>query len=474
MRRSLTLKWIATLLLTSLVGVALVGLFAYRTTVSEYDRLRTEQSKDAFLEDVTAYYQANQSWQGLDLWWMSQNGEPDDDLINVPNNTANGVPVDVINDMPPEPVRRAPPQLFALADAADVIVFGFGPFEIGDKVSPEMIAEGTPIMIDGERVGTALLAVQSPQLDPREQSYLNRTYEALLIGAIGAGATALLIGVLLSRYFLRPLAELTTAITAMRQGDLNQQVQVRTQDELGILAQAFNQMSAEIHHANQLRKQMTADIAHDLRTPLMVISGYIEALRDKTFQPTPERFEAMNQEAILLMRLVEDLRTLSLADAGELKLMVQSIQPGELLEQVRQSFEPIAVERQVTLKVEADSELPDLQLDRERMVEAMANLVNNALYYTPSGGSVTLQARKREDDVQLAVSDTGEGIPQDKLSNIFERFYRTDESRQQNGESGLGLAIAKSIIEAHHGTIMAESILGRGTTMIVTLPQNNA
>jgi signal transduction histidine kinase len=269
---------------------------------------------------------------------------------------------------------------------------------------------------------------------------------------------------------LQPLVELTQAITAMKQGDLHQQVQARGHDELADLARTFNQMSAQIHHANQLRKQMTADIAHDLRTPLMVISGYIEALRDGTFQPTAERFDAMSREALLLNRLVEDLRTLSLADAGELKLIYQPVQPCDLLEQVRQSFEHMADEKQVMLQVQADANLPELHIDRERMVQVLANLVSNALHYTPAGGSVTLVARRHLGGVQLAIMDTGSGIPGEKLSDIFERFYRIEESRSQNhGESGLGLAIAKSIVEAHQGTIAAESQVGVGTSMTITL-----
>lgn len=448
MLRSLTFKWMATLLLTSLVGVVLVGLFAYRTTITEYDRLRVEQAQTEFVDNVTSYYLSHQGWDGIDAWLREEQYPPSETEGN----------------------RPPPPQQCALADADGMIVAGHGPYHQGDQVTTEMLDEGVPIVIDGERVGTALLAMPPPQLDPREQRYLDGTNQALLIGAVGAGSVALLIGIVLSRRFLHPLTELTRAITAMKQGDLNQQVQVRTHDELGALAQTFNQMSAEIHRANQLRKQMTADIAHDLRTPLMVISGYLEALRDGTLKPTPERFEAMNQEATLLKRLVEDLRTLSLADAGELKLVYQPVSPRELLEQVKQSFEPLADERQIALRVEADNALPTLQVDRERMVQVLANLVSNALRYTPAGGVVTLRARQRQDGVQLAVSDTGSGIPADKLPNVFERFYRTDESRTENqGESGLGLAIAKSIVEAHQGTISAESKVGAGTLMTITL-----
>ncbi len=437
--RSMTFKWMAILLVTSLVGVVLVGLFAYRTTVSGYDQLRVEQARTTFISDVSSYYAEHQSWDGIEAWQRTQH-------------TGNG------------------PQLFVLVDLQGIIVSGFGPFHVGEQMTAAQLEEGTAIIIDDVRVGTALLATPPPNLDPREQSYINSTNQALLIGAIGAGSMALLIGILLSRQFLRPLTELTGAIRAMKQGDLHQQVQVRTRDELGDLALTFNQMSAQIHRVNQQRQQMTADIAHDLRTPLMVISGYLEALRDGTLEPTPERFEAMNQEALQLKRLVEDLRTLSLADAGQLKLVYQAMEPDELLAQVKQSFDPMAEEHKVVLKVDVQKGLPYLQIDPERMVQVLANLVTNALRYTPVGGTVTLQARQSKGSIQLAVNDTGAGIPADKLPNIFERFYRIEESRYQSqGESGLGLAIAKSIVEAHHGTIAAESSVGIGTSIIITL-----
>ncbi|MEO8611482.1 MAG: ATP-binding protein [Chloroflexota bacterium] len=444
MMRSLTVRWILTLLVTSLVGVFLVGLFAYRTTITQFDRLRLEQAQSAFVENVTAYYQTNQSWEGIQDWLLEKQS-----AFRTPYKT---------------------PQLFALADTNGKVVAGFGPFQNDQLIPADELQTGVSVLLDGQQIGTAILAVPPPDLDPRERGYISNTNQALLFGAVGAVSLALFLGIVLSRHFLRPLSELTSAITAMRQGDLNQQVQVRTRDELGTLAQTFNEMSAQIHHANQLRQQMTADIAHDLRTPLMVISGYLEALRDGTFEPTPERFDAMNRETTLLKRLVEDLRTLSLADAGELKLLRQSVQPQELLQQVKQAFEPIADEQHVALHVQTDSNLPELYVDRERMIQVLANLVSNALHYTSAGGSVTLSARQDQGKVQLAVKDTGSGIPEDKLPNIFERFYRIEESRSQNqGETGLGLAIAKSIVEAHQGTISAESQLGNGTAMTITL-----
>lgn len=498
MTRSITLKWIGTLVLSSLVGVVLIGLFAYRTTVFEYDRLRTVQSRDAFLEDIAQFYMANNSWNGVGDWLDDRFAQPVSLLVDegatASSGGADGLEVatpaaqpDSSASMPVGEGETAGPyvppasgfmspyfdssHMFAIADTSGQIVYGEGPFHVGDTVSTEQLESGEPIMINGSQVGVAITVTPPPGPMPREQEYLARITQALVIGAIGACAAAIVFGILLSQRFLRPLEELTAAISAMRQGSYDQKVKVRTRDELGVLAEAFNQMSAEIHRANQLRRQMTADIAHDLRTPLNVISGYLEAMRDGTLKPTQERFDAMNQEALLLRHLVDDLRTLSLADAGELKLVYQTVQPRELLEQVRQSFEPLAHEKQITLKVEADALIPDISLDRARMTQVLENLIGNALRHTPAGGSVILGVHHQAGGVQITVSDTGEGISEDKLPNIFERFYRTDESRSEDqGASGLGLAIAKSIVEAHHSTITAESKVGVGTSMIITIP----
>lgn len=441
MFRSLAVKWTTTLLLTSLIGVVLVGIFAYRTTITEYDRLKSDQARDLFIENVTSYYIENGSWNGLESWLRY---EPDTDL-------------------PPGTYR--PKQQLALADANGVIVAGHGPFHLGDVVPTSLLREGTPVMLDDKQIGTAFLD-QPPTLDPREQRYIDGTNRALLIGALGASAMALVIGLLLSRQFLRPLSELTQAITAMHTGNLDQRVEIRTKDELGLLARTFNEMSANLSKANQLRKQMTADIAHDLRTPLTVISGYLEALHDGTLKPTPARFAAMREEVSLLHRLIEDLRTLSLADAGELKLMRAEVDVRELLERVQVSFQSAATN--VELKVDVKEDLPLIWIDSERVVQVLGNLVTNAIRHTTSGGIITLKAQQPN---QIQVQDTGVGISAEDLPKIFDRLYRTDPSRHSmSGESGLGLAIAKSIIEAHGGTITAESEVGKGTTMTITVP----
>lgn len=445
MFRSLAFKWTVTLLLTSLIGVVLAGMLAYRTTITEFDRLLADQAESRLIANAIAYYRANGTWEGVAGWVYD---------------AADSGPADSI-------ARRPPP--FILADASGVIVNGHGDFRVGDSLTPDMLAAGTPILMDGERIGTALL-VQPPELDPREQRYVDSTNRALLIGAAGASLTALIVGLLLSRQFLQPLSDLTRAIHAMRRGELDQRVEIRTRDELGVLAQTFNDMSADLARANQLRRQMTADIAHDLRTPLTVIGGYLEALSDGTLQPTPQRLHTMREEVTLLQRLVEDLRTLSLADAGELRLMRAPVAPRELLDRVAEAFRESAAAGDITLTVECDPALPAVMIDTERMVQVLGNLVTNALRHTPARGTITLGAQSTPAGVALSVRDTGSGIAPDDLPKVFDRLYRASPSRQtDSGESGLGLAIARSIVEAQGGTISASSRLGEGTTMTILI-----
>jgi two-component system, OmpR family, sensor histidine kinase BaeS len=448
--RSLKFKWSLTLVVTSLVGIVLVGLLATQINVSEYKRFRNEEIELAVADSASNFYKRFGTWDGLDNQILNSA------FRRFRNN----------NDDRPQ---RTP---FLVADADGVIVKPSGNYNMGDFALADDINNGIPILVNNEQVGT--LMITTPMgFDESEVRFLQRTNNALLLGAGGAVAIAVLLGVLLSRQFLRPLAELTTAIENVKQGKFDQRVPIRSQDELGELAHAFNQMGEELQRANKLRRQMTADIAHDLRTPLTVISGYLEGLRDGSLQPTQTRFDTLFQEAQLLKRLIEDLRTLSLADAGELQLVYQRVAPQDLLEQVVVSFTPLADAQSVTLDMNISEYLPAIDIDRDRMVQVLGNLVSNSLRFTPQDGKITLSAMASDTNIILTVQDTGSGIASEYMENIFARFYRASESRHQSdNESGLGLAIAKSIVTAHGGQISAKSKLGMGTTITIGLPIN--
>ncbi len=290
----------------------------------------------------------------------------------------------------------------------------------------------------------------------------------LFWGGALTSLASLVVGWLLARTITRPVRELTAATDAVAQGDLSQRVAVDTDDELGALAQSFNQMSSDLARSNQLRSQMTADIAHDLRTPVSVIMGHAEAVKDGVLS-ADETIHIIHDEALRLNRLIDDLRTLTLADAGELPLTLRLSSVLELLQRTQAAHLPQAIGRNVDLVVDAAEPLPMLTIDPDRMAQVLNNLVSNALRYTPDGGTVTLGAWQAADQLLITVCDTGSGIAADQLPYIFDRFYRADTSRH-GGNSGLGLAIAKSIVAQHTGTITVASTDQKGTTFTITLP----
>jgi signal transduction histidine kinase len=304
---------------------------------------------------------------------------------------------------------------------------------------------------------------------PPELEFLSRVNRAIVVSALVAMLLALLIGATLASTISRPVRELTAATKALAGGDLGHQVPVRTDDEVGELAQSFNQMSADLARSNQIRKQMTADIAHDLRTPLSVILGYSEALADGKLPGNVETYGAMHLQAQHLSRLIDDLRTLSLADAGQLSLQRREVDPLDLLEHTALANLPQAEARRITLNVQGERGTVIL-VDPDRLVQVLGNLVGNALRHTPDGGTVTLSTEPSGGQICMQVRDNGSGIAPNDLPHVFDRFYRADQSRTGDGSSGLGLAIARSLIEAHGGQISVTSETGHGSCFTVCLP----
>jgi signal transduction histidine kinase len=276
---------------------------------------------------------------------------------------------------------------------------------------------------------------------------------------------------LLARTISRPVRELTAATQLVAQGELGHQVPVRGQDELGGLATSFNQMSSDLAQASASRRQMTADIAHELRTPLSVILGYAEGLREGKLQADEETFSVIHQETQHLNHLVDDLRTLALADAGELTLTCRPVAPRDLLARTATAYAPQAQRQDVALQMNVEEGLPSVEVDPDRFAQVLGNLVSNALRYTPAGGEITLMAGLGSQSVVLRVKDNGAGIDPGVLPYIFERFYKGDKSRHEDGESGLGLAIVKSIVEAHGGEILVESEPGQGAVFTIKIPR---
>jgi two-component system OmpR family sensor kinase/two-component system sensor histidine kinase BaeS len=298
---------------------------------------------------------------------------------------------------------------------------------------------------------------------------------ALIAAAVLLAIAFRIVGAFAARRLTRPLTRTMEAAEAIAAGDLSARVPLAGSGDFRHFARSFNRMAEALETANRQRRELLADVAHELRTPLTVIQGNLEGLRDGVYDATPEQLDLVLDETQKLSHLVDDLRLLTLAEAGQLPLDLQPLDVRQLLADVRAACAPLAEEAGISLEIELPASLPPLVADPQRLGQVLGNLVTNALRHTPAGGAITLGAdRAAEEAIRLWISDTGEGIPPEDLPRIFDRFWRGDPARARGSGAGmgLGLAIARSLIEAHGGWIWAESQVGQGTTVSCLLPRH--
>jgi signal transduction histidine kinase len=447
--RSISMKLLLAFIIVSLVGVVIFFLVARWNTNIEIQDFLSEQDQTEVVERAAEYYRENNSWDGFNESWPTP-------------------PVD--NTLGHSRPGMSTP--FILIDTNQQVVFGRGEkadqFNQGDFVSSEDLENALEINSDGEIIGWLLFT----KIDWRKSAPeppIFRSMDALLIySALGSLVVALILGLLFSNRLSRPLKELSTAAQRAATGDLSHKVTVNSKDEIGALASSFNQMMEDLERLISARKQMTADIAHELRTPISVILGHADGVHEGIMEPSIKNFEIVRDEALRLERLVKDLKILSQADVGELPLVIREVGANDLVYEVERTSLASLQEKNITLKVEAESNLPTLAIDPDRILQAIRNILNNAIHHTPEGGQIFFQVRLIEDSVQLNIQDSGPGLEPSELKKIFNRFYRTDSSRTRDSEgSGLGLAISRSVIEQHGGSIWAESKEGEGLKIII-------
>ncbi len=446
--------------LVTLVGVGTVALLAdwnassqFRQYVSRQD----EQAQKDLADELSDFYQQRGSWDGVGSAFP-------------PFAPPFG------RRPPPGDFRRARPEPL-IADANGKVVFDPNGQRLGSTLDPRERQLGQPIMAQARTVGYVEFNndVRGLIAQP-EQIYLDQLRSTLGIAALAAGGLGIVLGLLISRTLAAPLADLAGAARAFAAHDWGRRVRahgIAQTAEVAEVARAFNDMADALQDAETLRRNLMADVAHELRTPLTVLQGNLRALLDGVYPLERGEIATLYDETRLLNRLVDDLRQLALAEAGQLPLNLQVVDARALIHMTLNKFCAAGESRGIVLSATTGDDLPSVRTDADRLTQVLQNLLTNALQHTSSGDQITLSAEPMNAGaiVRISVSDTGNGIACANLPYVFDRFYRADGSRSvRTGGTGLGLAIAKSFVEAMGGTIGVESQEGAGSRFWFALP----
>jgi signal transduction histidine kinase len=328
---------------------------------------------------------------------------------------------------------------------------------------------GVPLR-DGS--GAMLYAVRAePGFWRSSARFFLRFWWQLLAAGVLAAGVALFVARWLARGMTQPLRDMAKAAQGMERGEYGQHVTTASRDEVGQLAVAFNRMSGELANLERLRRDLVANVSHELKTPISALRAHLENMIDGVERADPETLQVMFAQSERLGRLVDQLLELSRLESGDLPLSREPLRLRPLVEQVVSEIAVTRAGQRVRLDQSVPADLPPVLADAERVHQVLFNLLDNAVRFTPQGGHVTISATRRDGSVDVAVRDTGPGIPREHLPRLFDRFYRVDTARSRDdGGTGIGLAIARSVIDAHGGRIWAESELGRGSTFTFELP----
>jgi signal transduction histidine kinase len=476
--RSLRNRLTFTHMLVALVAVAVVAGLATFLIQRGFDNLadrQAQQEANDAAEQLSDYYDRRGNWRGIDSFLRRRFP-----LL--------------------QPGTLAQRRQMQLLDAQGSVIFDSAVLLSSRRVTPIQSEMRAPVTVGETIVGTVLVSSARDQLSQAERDFLIRVRLSVLIGSITALVVALVAGLVSAAQVTGPLRTLTVAARRLASGARHEALPMPVDRELADLATAFNTMAAQLELQEDLRRQQVADIAHELRTPLSVLRLQLESLEDGVEQPTPALLESLTEEVGLLTRLVDDLRLISLADAGQLTLNLEQLDVGDTLRQAAASAAARARQQQITLNTNLPSTPLTIIADPQRMAQILGNLIENAIRYTPSGGMITLAAIGSMDAIDrvhtpapdrvqtpnrgptqqmagmvvvFSVRDTGPGIPPADLARLFERFWRADRARaRETGGSGLGLAIVKRLVDLQGGRVWATSQVGQGTTIHVALPRN--
>ena len=357
-----------------------------------------------------------------------------------------------------------------LVDPHRKVVFAPDQQLIGRTLRESDLAGGQTIHLPSGEIWTVVPYRSFAGQTQLEQQFLRTTQTAMWFSGFAAAAAALLLVLFLVRQTTSPLRQLEAAAQKITHGDFSKRVDVRSSDEIGRLAQAFNEMVTSLQLSEEAKRRMIADTSHELRTPLAAVQSALEGLRDGLIEPSPETFAALHDRMFLLTRLVSDLHQLALADAGQLSIERRPVKLDEITSGIVETIGFQLEDGGLTLETGLDPDLPTLLVDKQRIEQVLLNLLANAIRHTPEGGRIEILANRTADgQIAVRVCDTGPGIPPEDLERVFERFFRVDPSRESGG-AGLGLSIAKALVEAHGGRIWAENRPEGGACFVFTLP----
>jgi signal transduction histidine kinase len=440
---------------------ALIILIALGT-VAVVTRYTTQQEVETFLghggqvglenlaNSLEDYYAGNGSWVGVESILTSGPGHGQG--------------------------QRAGANAFAgehvITDSSGIVIYSPVLNNVGAQLSDTILAQSITLKVSGKLIGYLLPEGGVPTLpDDFEELLIERVNRASLLAALISGGIAILLALILATLILRPVRGLTKAANKMAEGDLSQRVDVHGVGELATLGETFNQMATSLQEAEASRQAMTADIAHELRNPLAIQRAHLEALQDGIYPLTQENLMLISEQNRQLTRLVDDLRTLALVDAGELSLNKRRVDLVEICTETATRFQPQATAKSIHLTAVCGSHLLVMQADKERLQQVIDNLMQNALRYTPVRGWIEIAIQRQGKTAIIAIHNNGPAISVETLEHLFERFYRGDKARDRaSGGTGLGLAIARKLAEAHGGTLIGENHPAGGVVFKLVVP----
>ena len=457
----LSLAFLAVASLAVMMVAALV-LHTTETTFRQYVRQRdVAQSEASITKRLTNYYAQNGTWEGVE------------EVLPGPKGGAqHGRQHNGAADTESEPGRVGERGLETIvADRDGIVQAATNPAYVGEKLDARQLEQAAPLSVEGEQVGWLWMKTPSEDtLGQAENEFLAQINRRLTYTALGVAVLAVVVGVGLAWQITRPLRALTHAVEALQHGHLGRQVPIRGALEINELAQAFNAFSQALAESERLRQRMAADIAHELRTPVSVLRGHLEAMLDGVYPLDAEHLAVAYDRTLHLARLVDDLRLLTSAEAGQLTLRRVHTTPEAIVTWAVESFTPLARDAEIALRAELSPDLPPLEVDIDRIHQVLGNLLINALRHTPTNGRITVGAQRQGAKVALYVSNTGSTLTPEEQAHVFKPFWRAEDARERDsGGVGLGLAIARQLVRAHGGDMSVASTQGQ-TTFTVTLP----